>query len=103
MADDLKQYRGKAPTVDGMFPGESIAEAARSWAGWCEHRSLTGLPSFLRKVAELAEGAVKRQPLDDMDIANIYERHADEQWLEFARAIEAAHGIGVSPTDHQPK
>jgi hypothetical protein len=63
-----------------------------------------------RKDAELDLLANKivaklRQPLDDMDLANIYERHSDEQWLEFARAVERAHGIGAGgqPMGVQPQ
>jgi hypothetical protein len=53
---DLSKHRGEAPSVDGMFPGESVAEAARNWQGWCDYRSMTGLAAFLGKVAALADG-----------------------------------------------
>jgi hypothetical protein len=61
-----QQYKGAAPDVDGMFPGESVAQAAASWAGWCEFRHMTGLALFLRKVESLhtpagAGGTLKEQ------------------------------------------
>jgi hypothetical protein len=37
---------------NGMFPGESIEQAAERWAMWCERRAMGGLPGFLRFVAE---------------------------------------------------
>jgi hypothetical protein len=101
---------------DGMFPGESVAEAARSWQGWCEYRSMTGLALFLGKVAALADGvAIPRpaQPLTDEEIDKVlgaaYRKlvldtgysggMGSETWDRAAARAIAAHVSGVAASD----
>jgi hypothetical protein len=45
-AVDARSYVG-----DGMFEGETWADAALHWAGWCDKRGMTGLPEFLRLIS----------------------------------------------------
>lgn len=74
---------------------------------WCEPGSYT--PTAYNGF-ELARAALERyatqptppavvEPLTDAEIEEIYWGELDNRTLSFARAIEAAHGIGIKKED----
>lgn len=54
-----KLARANKPPIyvgNGLFEGESLPQAAESWAQWCEARCIGGLPDVLRRLAAQTQG-----------------------------------------------
>ncbi len=82
------------------------SQAIKPWAGitiveaWDEWDKSDGVGDFTRAIeGKLKERncVTRRQPLTDEQISDLFEANAGygrDDFLSFARAVEAAHGIG---------
>ena len=87
-----------APAAQAQ-PDDAIV---RAWQAGYYHAGYTNDQAYADKMAREYAGAApqaamqERKPLTDEQIYEMYnEPRSDAEMLEFARAIEAAHGIGA--------
>ena len=99
-----KRYKAFAKLVAEKAIKEALAQPEQEPAFWlneqgqlCATKGFAERHSIGQKIIPLYTTPPQRKPLTDEEIAEVYEKcewaSGYVYWKEFARAIEAAHGI----------
>ena len=83
-------------SFDASFTGEWKEEISRTKPdGVVKGFNPTKLESTVRNLVPLYASPPTREPLSDAEIYEIFSKNEWKKFIELARAIEKAHGIGV--------